>query len=114
MIADTAAHGAPSTIPIYITEWGLSTDNGRCLTDNFGWNPCMTYQEAATVLGSTVSEMRARYGGRLRALYLFQARDQRASGESNNREYYFGALQSDRAPKGAYTTEVQALLAANP
>ena len=114
MLANTQAHGAPSTIPVYVTEWGVSSDNGRCLSDNYGWNPCMTYQEAASALDSTVAAMRARYGTRLRALYVFQARDQRASGTSSDREYYFGALQSNQASKGPYTAEVQGLLAANP
>ena len=114
LIADTQAHGAPSTVPIYATEMGLSTDNGRCLSDNFGFNKCMTYEEAASTLSTVVSEMRARYGSRLRSIYLFQARDQQPSGTSTNREYYFGALQSNQAPKGAYTTEVQSLLAENP
>jgi len=114
LIADTAAHGAPSTVPIYATEWGVSTDNGRCLDDNFGWNKCMSYQEAASVLSSTVGAMRARYGSRLRSVYIFQARDQQPTGASSNREYYFGALQSNQASKGAYTTEVQSLLAENP
>jgi hypothetical protein len=114
LISGTQAHGAPSTVPIYVTEWGLSTDNGRCLSNNFGWNPCMTYEEAANTLASTVSAMRAQYGSRLRALYLFQARDQQPSGASTNRESYFGALQSNRAAKGAYTAEVQSLLATNP
>ena len=30
-------------VPLWITEWGLSTDNGRCLSDNYGWDKCMTY-----------------------------------------------------------------------
>ena len=114
LISGTQAHGAPSTVPIYVTEWGLSTDNGRCLSNNFGWNPCMTYEEAASTLASTVSAMRAQYGSRLRAFYLFQARDQQPSGASTDRESYFGALQSNRAAKGAYTAEVQSLLASNP
>jgi hypothetical protein len=114
MVADTAAHGAPSTIPIYVTEWGLNSDNGRCLVDNMGWNPCMTYAEAATDLGATIGGMRSRYGSRLRAVYLFQARDQKATGTSTEFEGYYGALQSDMAPKGAYTTEVESLLSANP
>ncbi len=114
LLANTEADGAPASVPVYITEWGLSSDNGRCLSDNFGWNPCMTYQEAASTLAENVAAMRARYGGRLRAFYLFQARDQRPTGTSSDREYYFGAMQSNRAPKGAYTTEVQALLAENP
>ncbi|HEY1451356.1 MAG TPA: hypothetical protein VGF47_10410 [Solirubrobacteraceae bacterium] len=114
LIADTAAHGAPSNIPIYATEWGLSTDNGKCLDDNFGWNKCMSYDEAASTLRQVIGEMRSRYGSRLAAVYLFQARDQQPTGASNNREYYFGALQSNQASKGAYTTEVQSLLAENP
>jgi hypothetical protein len=114
MIADTAAHGAPNTIPIYVTEWGLNSDNGRCLVDNMGWNPCMTYAEAATDLAGTISGMRSRYGSRLRAVYLFQARDQKATGTSTEFEGYYGALQSNMAPKGAYTTEVESLLSTNP
>ncbi|HXR28147.1 MAG TPA: hypothetical protein VN772_01115 [Solirubrobacteraceae bacterium] len=113
-IANTQAHGAPSNIPIYVTEWGVSSDNGRCLSDNYGWNPCMTYQEAAEALSSTVAAMHSRYGSRLRALYVYQASDLRPSGASSDRENYFGALQSDRAPKGAYTVEVQSLLATYP
>jgi hypothetical protein len=74
----------------------------------------MTYQEAAEAVTATVNAMHARFGARLRAVYLFQARDQRATGTSSDREYYFGAMQSNRAPKGAYTAAVQALLAAYP
>jgi hypothetical protein len=114
VITDTRAAGAPINVPIFVTEWGLSTDNGRCLSNNVGWNVCMTYQEAASTLASTVGAMRSRYGSRLRAFYLFQARDQQPTGASTNGEYYFGALQSNQASKGAYTTAVESLLAANP
>ena len=31
-VHETAAQGAPSSIPIDITEWGLATDNGYCLS----------------------------------------------------------------------------------
>jgi hypothetical protein len=114
MISQTQAAGAPSSIPIFVTEWGLATDNGRCLDDNYGFNRCMTYQEAATTLQSSLSAMRSRYGSRLAAFYLFQARDQQASGATNGREAYFGALQSNEQAKGAYTTTVQSLLSTNP
>ena len=113
LISDTAAHGAPP-LPIYATEIGLSTDNGRCLDDNFGFNKCMTYAEAATTLNSTIEAMRSRYGSRLHAIYIFQARDQSATGTSTSREVYFGALQSNMAPKGAFTEEVESLLASYP
>ncbi len=110
LISQTHASGASNSIPIYVTEWGLASDNGRCLSDNYDWNKCMTYSEAATILGSTVTEMRARYGSRLRAFYLYQAQDLAESGASTDRDEYFGALQYDGAPKGAYTTKVKSLL----
>jgi hypothetical protein len=106
-----AAHGVPATSPIYITEYGISTDNGRCLDDNYGWDKCMTYDAAGTALTSTVSAMRARYGSRLAGLYVYQANDQRASATTTNRESYFGSLTQSGAAKGGYTAAVKALLA---
>jgi hypothetical protein len=113
LISDTAAHGAPP-LPIYATEIGLATDNGRCLDDNFGFPKCLTYDEAAKTLDATIAAMRTRYGSRLHAIYVFQARDQKPSGASSSREAYFGSLQSNLAPKGAFTEEIKSLLAANP
>jgi hypothetical protein len=112
LIQQTAAQGAPSTIPIDITEWGLSSDEGHCLTENYGWNACMSYQEAGEALSETVSEMRQMLGSRLDMFMLYQVRDQEATGASNQRESYFGALQHELQPKGAYTTAVESLLSA--
>jgi hypothetical protein len=109
LIHETAAQGAPSSIPIDITEWGLATDNGYCLTENYGWNPCMTYGEAGEVLTRTVSEMRQTLGGRMGLFMLYQIRDQQATGATNDREAYFGALQHELQSKGAYTTAAEAL-----
>jgi hypothetical protein len=100
-------------LPIWITEWGLSTDNGKCLSDNYGFDKCLTYDAAATTLRATLSGMQSRYGNRLGAFFLYQAHDQYASGSQTGREAFFGAVQSNGAPKGAYTTEVKAQLAAN-
>lgn len=111
LIAETAAQGAPSNIPIDVTEWGLSTDNGKCLTENYDWNVCMSYNEAGEVLTRTVSEMRQMLGSRMGLFMLYQVRDKVVPGASNNREEYFGALQHELAPKGAYTTAAQALMA---
>jgi hypothetical protein len=113
VISSARADGAPSSIPLDVTEWGLSTDNGRCLESNYGFNSCMTYQEASTTVQSTVAAMHARYGSRLAALYLYQAHDQKVTGASTNRESYFGVLQSNEAAKGAYTTTVESLLSTN-
>lgn len=114
LVSSTKAAGAPSTIPIYATEFGISSDNGRCLQENFGFNKCMTYSEAASTLESSISAMRAKYGSRLRDVYLFQARDQQPTGSSTEREGYCGALQTNQATKGAYTTTVENLLSSNP
>lgn len=111
LVSQTAAAGAPSSIPVDITEWGLSSDNGACLSGNYGWNPCMTYQEASEVLSRTVTEMRTMLHGRLGMFLLYKIRDQKAPGESSEREDYFGALQSELEPKGAFTSEVESLLA---
>jgi hypothetical protein len=106
---ETAAQGAPASIPVDITEWGLSTDNGQCVTENYGWGVCMTYQEA----GEALSEMRQVLNGRLGLFLLYQVRDQQVPAATNNREAYFGALQHLLAPKGGYTTAVEALLASS-
>ncbi|HXE46025.1 MAG TPA: glycosyl hydrolase [Conexibacter sp.] len=104
-IGSTRAAGSPD-LPIWITEWGLSTDNGRCLSDNYGFDRCMSYVQAATTLRGALTGMLTAYGKRLGAFYLYQAHDQAPSGTQTGREYYYGALQAGGQPKGAYTIEV--------
>ena len=113
LLEQTAAHGAPATIPIDLTEWGLPVDNGRCLEANEGYNNCMPYSEAASILHSTVSEMRQLLGSRLGMLILYQVRDQQLSGTTTDDEAYYGALQHELQPKGEYTTAIKALLASS-
>src|SRR6185436_11068173 len=110
-INSTRTAGSPA-LPIWVTEWGLSTDNGRCLSDNYGWPKCLTYAQAATTLHSVVTGMLSTYGSRLGAFYLYQVHDQKDSGTDTGREYYFGVLQRNHQAKGAYTTEAKSLLAA--
>jgi hypothetical protein len=110
-LAQAKAHGASSAIPIFVTEYGIATDNGRCLDDNYGWDKCMTYSQAATALSSSIAGMRSRYGSRMRAVYLYQAHDQQNSGASTSRESYFGGETLGGAAKGAYTSTVESLLA---
>jgi hypothetical protein len=111
VLAWAAARGAPATIPMWVTEWGLSTDNGRCLSDNYTWDKCMTYATAGTTLTNTVRDMRTKYGSRLHAVILYSGRDLRAQGVTTEREHYFGALRNDMTDKGAYSTAVRTLLA---
>ncbi len=109
LIAQTAEHGA-SAIPIDATEWGVTTDKVNCLEFNEGLNPCMTYEEAAQTLKSTVSWMTKLLGSRLHDFFIYQVRDQRPTGQTPNWQAYFGALQHELQPKGAYTAQVESLL----
>jgi hypothetical protein len=111
LIAQTAAHGAPGTIPIDITEYGLSTNNGLALTDNYGWPVDLTFGQAASNLDSTVSAMRAdpSIGPRLRLFMLYSAYDLSASLGPNDRERFFGALTADLGDKGGYSAEAREL-----
>jgi hypothetical protein len=72
----------------------------------------MTYQEAADTLSRTVSEMQQVLDSRLGLVMLYQVRDQASTGATNERESYFGALQHELQPKGAYTKAVEAFMAA--
>jgi hypothetical protein len=111
LIAQTAAHGAPATIPIDVTEYGISSGNGVALGDNYGWPVNQTYAQAAAALGDTIAAMRAdaAIGRRLRLFMIYSAHDLRPPG-STNREHSFGALQDDLDPKGGYTAKVRELL----
>ena len=42
---------------------------------------------------------------------LYQVRDQEPTGATSNNQIYFGALQHELQPKGAYTQAVETTLA---
>lgn len=111
LVEQTADHEGGDDVPVHVTEWGVATDDGRCLSDNYGWDPCMTFQESADLLGEVTRGLRERLGDRLGSFYVFQAEDQRAPGATTDREHYFGAVRLDLSEKGAYSAEVRALLA---
>jgi hypothetical protein len=112
LVAGVSRHGG-GDVPIFVTEFGISTDNGRCLDDNYGWPKCLTYQQAAESLREAIAGMRSAYGSRLAQLLIFAQVDQKPSGATSDREAYFGAVQSAGQPKGPLTAEVQQILAAN-
>ena len=102
LISQTAAVGWSSGIPIDITEWGIATDNGRSLTDNYDWPTNQTYQQAADAMTLTLNQMMAKpgFGSRLRLFTYFQAHDQQASGSSNERESLLRCHEERRLPQG--------------
>lgn len=111
LVAQTAANGAPGNVPIDITEWGISTNNGVALDDNYGWPVNLTFVQAALALETSVSGMRLEpgIGSRLRLFMLYSAYDLNASLGPNARERFFGALNADLGDKGAYSAEARAL-----
>jgi hypothetical protein len=111
IISQAKAHGAPSTLPIDITEWGLSSDNTSCVSENFGFSSCMTYTQAAETVRKNVAEIGTLLGSREGLFMLYQVRDQAPPGASNNRENYMGLLQQELLPKGQYTEAAEELLA---
>jgi hypothetical protein len=113
LIRQTAARGAPRRIPIDVTEYGISSDDGAHLTDNYGWPANQAYRDAAAALHSAVAGMRGAraIGRRLRLFVLYSAHDLRPHRASHDREHYFGALRLNLRPKGAYSDEVRRLMA---
>ena len=110
LVSQTAARGAPASIPIFITEIGIASDNGSCLDSNLGWSHCMTYGQAASSLKLTLAAIRARYGARIRAIFVYQAFDQHLPRSDDGHEHYFGVLTANGGTKGAYTATIRSLL----
>jgi hypothetical protein len=113
LISQTAGVGWPP-LPIFMTEWGISTDDGRSLSDNYDWPTNMTYAQAGTAVTSTLAEMNARFPGRLATLLWYFIRDHATPGSSTDREVYFGAVREDRSDKGSLTAAIRAAAARYP
>jgi hypothetical protein len=102
LIAQTTAQGAPASFPIFVTEYGLASDNGRCLSDNYGWDRCMTYAQAAATLRAVVNDVRTNAPA-VAQFFVYHEIDAVQPGASTDREAYFGALRRDGSPKTSYT-----------
>ena len=107
LIQQTAAAGSPA-LPIFLTEWGISTDNGRQLDDNYDWPTGISYADAGAAVTREVAAMNARFPGRLATLLWYFIRDHAAPGSSSGREDYFGAVKEDSSDKGGLTTAIRA------
>lgn len=133
VVKQTCRKGASSSIPLFITEWGVaSTSNGRTLKpNNFGWERVrrsggrrMKYAQAARALRGAVKGMSKNFGSRIHRLILFQQSDGGSEpGEGgpvkNLRDLYMGVLKArffdlrnspfQRRHKGDYTNAVKKL-----
>jgi hypothetical protein len=106
-VRDTAKHG-DTTLPFFITEYGISTNNGVCLNSNYSWPTCLTYQQAADSLRGAIADMHQTYGSRLAQLFIFEQRDMANNG--GDREANFGAVKTDGTPKGVFFTQIKSLV----
>jgi hypothetical protein len=98
LLARMESHGASNDIPIWITEDGISSDNGRTLSpNNYGWPQNMTYAQAGQGLRDKFTYLRTHptWGDRLAVWTNYQAFDQQASGATTSREHYFGIVQQN-------------------
>ena len=115
LISQTAAKGWSSSIPIDITEYGMATDDGANLENNYDWPTNQTYQQAGDAVTLTVSQMLAYapLASRLRVFTYYQGHDQQGSG-TGRREHYFGVMKNDGSAKGGLTAAVIAVADAHP
>jgi hypothetical protein len=106
-VRDTAKHG-DATLPFFVTEFGISTNNGVCLDSNYNWPLCLTYQQAADNLRAAILDMHQTYGPRLAALFIFEQRDMAV--DAKGREANFGAVKPDGSEKGPFTATIRDLI----
>ena len=113
LVNQTAGVGWPP-LPLFLTEWGIATDNGRSLSDNYDWPTDMTYAQVGDAVRTDVPAMNARFPGRIAVVLWYFIRDHATPGSSSDREDYFGAVKEDRSDKGALTAAIRAMATAYP
>jgi hypothetical protein len=98
------AHGI--SMPFFVTEWGISSDNGPALSDNYDFPVDLTYDRAGALLSTALDRMNTQ-PAKVRQVLLYQLGDQRDPGADAEREHYFGLFRRDGSDKGAYTAAVR-------
>lgn len=102
-------------VPTSVTEWGITTDDGRLLSENYDFPRDCTYLRAAELMRQYVPQM---LGAGLNIFTFYHIIDARPHGTSSDREHYFGfLLRNDAVPsiQGApkrYVAETVAQLSA--
>lgn len=118
MLARWASLGGSIDVPVWVSEWGIATDDGRALTPKepttgtiYGRPNNLTYEQAAGLVRPTFDRIAAACN--LKAFFGYQDRDQREHGVSLDPEHYFGfctlVAGNPGPPKEPYTREFKAL-----
>jgi len=124
LVDATAKHGAPKTTPLYVTEWGTSSDDGRQLTPKetatgtiYGHPANQTYEQAAGVVTNVHGTLTTAFP-QLAAFCVFESIDEAGPGATKNWGAYFGfmlrgknqaGVSVEGQPKPYYTDAVKAL-----
>lgn len=101
-------HG-DTTSKIFNTEWGAPcTNSGLTMTIS---GQSLNWSEGAKLLEKHIPLLEGASKKRLVQLLLYQAHDQKPdTGKDTEREHFFGAVQSNGAAKGAFTTFVKSFI----
>lgn len=108
---DLADVGWANQVEIWVTEVGLSTDNGRIVrqggaANNYGWNTSMSYAEASQVITKVTSDLQLQG---IKRIILYMGTDYRSPGSSDEREYFFGLTKADGSDKGELSATARRL-----
>ena len=106
MVEQARAAGWSDSVRFYVTEWGLSTDDGRTLSDNYGFSRSLSYAQAAAILHDETAFYRSQ--SRVAQLLYYMSIDGAKSGSSSDAEDYFGLFTFAGVEKGPLTAEARA------
>jgi hypothetical protein len=110
---------AKTTGDVWVTEWGITTDNDVTFTKTDGvnspqqtydWPNPETYNNAATGFTDYMTWITANYA-RVKGLAVFQSHDQHVHHFGDGSEWYFGIVQNGGSAKGNITSTFATLCA---
>lgn len=133
VISQTNAVGWSNTVPIDVTEYGISSDDGNtlygscssghdgCSPQGGGQSATETYAQASSDLTAETNGMRSLYSTRLRDFMVYSIHDltthnnKRCNSNTQScREDFFGGTTYTAGDKGGYTAAVRALWGTSP
>jgi hypothetical protein len=100
-----------TTGDVWITEWGITTDNGPTLApQTYDWPANYTYAQAATGFQNYMDWVIPLYP-RLKGMAYYQSHDQVASGSDTESEHFFGLRKQGGVAKSTLTAKFAELCA---
>lgn len=120
-------HG--STAPVYLTEWGVASEDGLEMyfegekgekePYNEGWSPSLPYEtreekpesSLAKAIEETWEWLKPRLGANVAEMLIYQTADQgEVGGPNHSDQYFYGIVNHKLESKGRYTTMAESLM----